>query len=101
MVCGWSRKLIPYKLLSICTLVHVNKNFSDVGSFYFSRSVYIYSTSIVAKYLDSATMKTSTKFYKNTFPYDMIFTKSDASTSDEQIDKLTRGFNVHYRAFIG
>ena len=30
----------------------------------------------------------------------MIFTKSDASTSDEQVEKLTREFNIHYRACI-
>ena len=34
-----------------------------------------YATSIVAKYLDSATVKVSTKFYKTTLPADMIFTK--------------------------
>ena len=44
-----------------------------------------YSTSIVAKYLDTATAKVSTKFYNTTFPYDMIFTKEDVSTSDEQV----------------
>ena len=49
-----------------------------------------YSTSIVAKYLDTATVKASTKFYKTTFPSDMIFTKDDTSTSDEQVEKLTR-----------
>ena len=31
----------------------------------------------------------------------MIFTKEDVSTSDEQVDKLTRAFNIHYRACIG
>ena len=41
-----------------------------------------YATSIVAKYLDTATVKVSTKFYKTTFPADMIFTKEDVSTSD-------------------
>ena len=60
-----------------------------------------YSTSIVAKYLDTATGTTSTKFYKTPFPSDMIFTKVDASTSDEQVEKLTREFNIHYRACIG
>ena len=30
----------------------------------------------------------------------MIFTKTDAYTSDEQVEKLTRGFNIHYRACI-
>ena len=34
-----------------------------------------YATSIVAKYLDTATNKVSTKFYKTTLPADMIFTK--------------------------
>ena len=31
----------------------------------------------------------------------MIFTKEDVSTSDEQVDKLTRGYNIHYRSCIG
>ena len=57
-----------------------------------------YATSIVAKYLDTATVKVSNKFYKTTFPDDMIFTKEDVSTSDEKVVKLTREFNIHYRA---
>ena len=52
-------------------------------------SIYVdqarYATSIVEKYLDTATVKVSTKFYKTTFPADMIFTKEDVSTSDEQV----------------
>ena len=60
-----------------------------------------YATSIVAKYLDTATVKVSTKFYKTTLPADMIFTKEDVSTSDEQVEKLTREYNIHYRACIG
>ena len=48
-----------------------------------------YATSVVAKYLDTATVKVSNKFYKTTFPADMIFTKEDVSTSDEQVEKLT------------
>ena len=31
----------------------------------------------------------------------MIFTKKYVSTSDEQVDKLTREYNIHYRACIG
>ena len=46
-----------------------------------------YATSIVAKYLYTDIVKTSTKFYKSTFPYNMIFTKAYASTSDEQVEK--------------
>ena len=48
-----------------------------------------HANSIVAKYLDTATVKTSKQFYKNTLPSDIIFTKADASTSDEQVEKLT------------
>ena len=56
-----------------------------------------YATSIVTKYLDTDTVKRSTKFYNTTLPSDMIFTKDDTSTSDEQVEKLTREFNIHYR----
>ena len=49
-----------------------------------------YSTSIVAKYLDTAKVKVRNKFYKTTLPADMIFAKEDVSTSDEQVEKLTR-----------
>ena len=59
-----------------------------------------YATSIVAKDVDTATVKTSKKFYKNTLPYDMIFTKADTSTSDEKVEKLNTEFNIHYRANI-
>ena len=49
-----------------------------------------YDTSSVAKYLDTATNKVGTKFYKTILPYDMIFTEDDTSISDEQVEKLTR-----------
>ena len=57
-----------------------------------SISVYqsIYATSIVAKYFDTDTVKSSKKCYKTTLPSDMIFTKADAYTSDENFEKLTR-----------
>ena len=52
-------------------------------------SIYVdqarYATYIVAKYLDTATVKVSNKFYKTTLSADMIFTKEDVSTSDEQV----------------
>ena len=60
-----------------------------------------YATSIVAKYLDTATVKVSKKFYKTTLPADAIFTRENVSTSDEQVEKFTREFNIHYRACIG
>ena len=39
--------------------------------------------------------------YKTTFPYNIIFTKDDASASDYQVNKLTRKLNIHYIACIG
>ena len=59
-----------------------------------------YATSIVAKYLDNATVKVSNKFYKTTLSADMIFNREDVSTIDDQIEKLTREYNIHYRACI-
>ena len=58
-------------------------------------------TSIVAKNLYTDTIKARTKFYNTTLPYDTFFTKSDISTRDYQVDKLTREFNNNYRACIG
>ena len=46
-------------------------------------------------------MKVSNKFYKTTLPSEIIFTKEDVSTSDEQVESLTREYNSHYRACIG
>ena len=60
-----------------------------------------YATSFVAKYLGTATVKVSNKFYKTTLPDEMIFTKEDVSTSDEQVEKLTREYNIHYISCIG
>ena len=42
------------------------------------------------EYMYTATVKTSTKFYKTALPYDMIFTKDNSSARDEQFDNLTR-----------
>ena len=41
-----------------------------------------YATYIVAKYLDTDTVKASIQFYKTTLPSDMIFTKYDTYTSN-------------------
>ena len=53
------------------------------------------------KYLNTDTVKAGTKVYKTTLPSDIIFAIADTSTSYEQVQKLTRDFNIHYRAFIG
>ena len=68
-------------------------------SIYVDRS--IYATYIVEKYLDSDTLKASTKFYNTILPSDMIFTKYYTYTSYEQVEKLTRELNIHYRSCIG
>ena len=60
-----------------------------------------YATSVVVKYLDTSTVKSSTSFYKTTLPYDMIFTKDDTYTSDEKVEKMTGEFNIHCRVCIG
>ena len=55
----------------------------------------------MAKYLDTNTVKTIKNVYNTNFPYDVILTKADASTSDSQVKKLNREFNINYRACIG
>ena len=57
-----------------------------------------YANSIVAKYLDTDTVQTRTKFYKTTFLYDMIFTKDDTYNRNEKVEKLNREFNINYRS---
>ena len=73
---------------------------SQLKDHYISVDQARYATSIVAKYLDTSTVKESKKFYKTTLPSDMIFTKEDVSTSDEQVESLTREYSIHYRACI-
>ena len=34
-------------------------------------------------------------------PFQFATGKADTSTSDEQVEKLTREFDIHYRAYIG
>ena len=60
-----------------------------------------YATSIVAKHLDTDTVKASKTFYKITLPSDTIFIKYDTSTIYEQVEKLTKEFNIQNRACIG
>ena len=60
-----------------------------------------YATYIVKKYLNTATVKASTKFYNTTLSSHIIFTKDDTYTGNEQVEKLNTEFNVCYRACIG
>ena len=93
------------KIFHVNFLIYSHWLMSILISQMMDHSIYVdqarYSNYIVAKYLDTATVKESTKFYKTTLPSDMIFTKADTSTSDEQVEKLTKEFNIYYRSFIG
>ena len=60
-----------------------------------------YATSIVERYLDTTTFKTGKIIYNTTLPSDMILTKADAYTRDDQVEKLTREFKIQYRACFG
>ena len=60
-----------------------------------------YSTSVVDKYLDTAIIKENSKFHKTTLTHDIIFTKEDASDSEERVEVLSRESNIHYRACVG
>ena len=51
--------------------------------------------------MDTDTVKASKKFYNTILPSDIIFTKAYASTSDDQVEKLTRELEIHYRSCIG
>ena len=48
-----------------------------------------YATYVVENYLDTSTIKENPKFQKINSPHDIIFTKEDASTSDEQVEVLS------------
>ena len=48
-----------------------------------------YDTSVVAKYINTSTIKENSKLHETNLPHDMIFTKEDASTSDEQVEVLS------------
>ena len=84
MVCENSRNEIPCELPGICTLVYANQNFY-MKDHYISLDQDRYATYIVAKYLDTARVKTSKFFYEINFTSVMIFTKTNASTSDDQV----------------
>ena len=100
MVCGHSRKDIPCELPGICTLV-LSIIISHLKDHSISVDQARYATDIVAKYIDTVTVKKSKKFYKTTFPSGVIFTKAGASTSYVKVETLTRESNIHYIACIG
>ena len=66
-----------------CACLFMSIKVSHMKVHYISVDQARYANLIVAKYLDNDTVKTSTKFYKTTLRYGMIFTKADASTGIE------------------
>ena len=50
---------------------------------------YICITYIFTKYLDTTTIRENSTFHKTKSTHDMIFTKSDDSTSDKQVELLS------------
>ena len=53
----------------------------QIKCYYISMDQARYGTSVVEKYLGTATIKENSKFHKTTLPNDMIFTKEYSSTS--------------------
>ena len=62
---------------------------------------YIYATSIVAKYLYTATIKENSKLHKTTLPHDMILTEEDDYICDKQVELFYREYNVYHRSCVG
>ena len=69
----------------------------------YSISVYQdrYTTSVVAKYLDTNTIKEKSEFHNTTLPHDMIFTKYYAFTIDKQVEALSIEYKINYRVCVG
>ena len=58
---------------------------SQLKDHYISLQKASYATSVFEKYLDTATIKEYSNLRKTTLPHDIMFTKGDASNSDEQV----------------
>ena len=63
---------------------------SQLKDHYISVDQARYATSIVAKYLDIATIKENTDFHNTTLPHDIIFIKYYYFSNDEQVLVLSR-----------
>ena len=77
----------PGNIFHVNSLVFVHWFISNIISLMKENSISlyqdIYATSILAKYLDTVTVKTS--FFKTTFTSNMIFTKGDVYNSDDKV----------------
>ena len=91
-----SEAFVKWFVDAIGNILHVNflgyahcfmsLRISQMRAHYISVYQDIYATSILDKNLDTAKFNRSTKFYKTTFPYDMVFNKFGAYTSYEKVD---------------
>ena len=63
---------------------------SQLKEHYISVDQYRYATSVIAKYLDTSKIEENKNFHKTTLPHDMLFNIEYASTSDEQVEMLSR-----------
>ena len=48
------------------------------------------ATSIIKKYIETATIKENSKFHETTLPHEMIFTREDASNINKQVEVIYR-----------
>ena len=60
-----------------------------------------YATYVDANYIHTYTIKENSKFHKTNLPHYIIFFKEDASTSDEQVEVMSREYNINYRDSVG
>ena len=58
---------------------------SQLKDHYISVDQAEYATYVVVKYIYTITIKDNSKFHKTTLYHDIIFTKEDSSTIDEQV----------------
>ena len=55
----------------------------------------------MSKYLDTVTVNEIFKFHKTTLRHDMILANEYASTSDKQVEVLSKEYIIHYGACVG
>ena len=65
---------------------------------YISVYQYRYATSLVENDIDTPIIRENSKFHKNTFPRDIIFTKEDYYNSYEKVEVMSIEYNIQYRA---
>ena len=67
----------------------ISNRIPQLKDHYISMDHIRYATSIVAKYLDTETIKENSNFHKTTLPHDNILTKEYASTRDSKLEVVS------------